>query len=422
MFANAPGLSHGIARVAAVVLGTWPARRVLESPSWSASAPPPDARILEVDSNEIVLPASPYDVAPTPDGCCLFVSLQQQGGTQRSPGAVAVLHRDGEAIRFGHRIQLTAAASGLALVRGGAFLAVAHNHGVVFLDALAARHGDRDPIIKTAHYGQDFQAVQVLESADERWLFVSDEHNRTISILDLDRVTGAVSGTDIVACQIRVDLSPVGMALSTDGSYLYVACEMSRVPAPDLVNWFVWAATLHGNLRRAGTLNTVDLARIADEPSRAVVATTAAGGHPVRVKHSQDRQMAWVTARASNQLIAYSTESPENPAPVAMVPVGPSPVGVAVLDDLGVVLVANSNRFASNAQRETFSVVDIERALTGRPAILGSIPVGSFPREIVVDASQGSIFVTNFGSGSLSVIGVESLRRAVDAARTVSIG
>jgi DNA-binding beta-propeller fold protein YncE len=327
------------------------------------------------------------------------------------------MHRDGDSIRFGHHIPLTAAASGLALVRDETFLAVTNNHGMVLLDALVARDAHRDAVISTAHYGRDLQTVQVLESPDRQWLFASDEHNRTVSVLDLDRLISGATGADVLTCQIRVDLSPVGIALSIDGRYLYVACEMSRVPAPDLVNWFVWAATMHGNLRRAGVLSTIDLEKVSTDPERAVVANTVAGGHPVRVEHSHGHRVAWVTARASNQLKAFSTDKPEAPEPIATVPVGPAPVGLAVLEDLGVVLVANSNRFAATAQRETLCVVDMDLALTGQSAILGHIPVGSFPREIVVDDAGGVIYVSNFNSQSLSVINIESLRHATGTAR-----
>ena len=215
-----------------------------------------------------------------------------------------------------------------------------------------------------------------------------------------------------------MDLSPLGMVQSADGRYLYVTCEMSRVAAPDLVNWFVWGATLSGNLRRAGVLSTIDLAAAIDDPEHAVVAKPIAGGHPVRIQLAADGKTAWVTARASNQLIAFRTEKPESPVSVAATPVGPAPVGLTLLDDLGVALVANSNRFASDGSRETLSVIDLERAVNGMPACLGQIAVGSFPREITVDRYHGLVYVTNFDSRSLTIISIPSIERAVKAARS----
>ena len=314
-------------------------------------------------------------------------------------------------------IPLTAAAWGLALVREESLLAVANSHGVTLIDARKAREPDLDPVVGTAHYGRDLQTVQVLESADGRWLLASDEHNSTISILDLNRASDGEFGADALVSQVRVDLCPIGMALSPDGVHLYVTCQMSRVGAPDLVNWFIWAATLHGHLRRAGVLSTIDLAVAIGDPKHAVVARTVAGGHPVRMKLSHDGRVAWVTARASNQLLAFSTEQPDLPKPIASTPVGPAAVGLAVIEELGIVLVANSNRFAPTRQRETLSVIDIEQALAGRSACLGQIGVGSFPREIIVDARHRLLYVTNFDSQSLSIIPIESLAHAVESVR-----
>lgn len=417
LFANARAVSTAVSRIAAATLGSGPARRLLESPNWGATESPPEGPTLSIASDEIELPGCPFDVTPTSDGRCIFVSLQQPGGNQRSPGAIAVLHRDGDVLRLGHQIPLIAAAWGLSLVRDESLLAVATTHGVTLLDARAAREPDQDPIVGTAHYGRDLQTIQVLESADGRWLLATDEHNSTVSILDLNRATRGEFGVDALVSQVPVDLCPLGMALSSDGRHLYVTCEMSRVGAHDLVNWFVWAATLHGKLRRAGVLCTIDLDAAICNPKHAVVARTVAGGHPVRMDLSRDGQVAWVTARASNQLLAFSTQQSESPKPIASTPIGPAAVGLAVLDDLGVVLVANSNRFASTKRRETLGVIDIERSLAGQPAYLGKIPVGSFPREIIVDARYRLVYVTNFDSGSLSVIPIESIEHAVESVR-----
>ena len=417
LFANARGVSNAVTRMASATLGSRPVRRLLESPSWGTTESPPDGPALPVASNEIELPGCPFDVAPTSDGRCIFVSLQQPGGNQRSPGAIAVLHREGESFRLGRVIPLTAAAWGLALVRDESLLAVANSHGVTLLDARKARNTDQDPVVGTAHYGRDLQTIQVLESADGRWLLASDEHNSTISILDLNRTSDGEFGADALVSQVPVDLCPLGMALSSDGKHLYVTCEMSRVGAPDLVNWFIWAATLHGNLRRAGVLSTIDLAVAIGDPKHAVVARTVAGGHPVRMKLSRDGRVAWVTARASNQLLAFSTEQSDLPKPITSTPVGPAAVGLAIIEELGIVLVANSNRFAPTRHRDTLSVIDIEHTLAGRPACLGQIGVGSFPREIIVDTRHRLLYVTNFDSQSLSMIPIESLEHAVESVR-----
>ncbi len=418
-FANVRVLGDLAARTAVATLAHGPARRWLEEPGWSAPGPAPAGPVLAVEPAEVKLPGCPFQVAAARDGEWIFVSLQRPGGNQRAPGAVAVLRRDGLSFRLERRIELTAAAWGLAWLRDESLLAVANSHGVVWIDARAARRPDADPIVATSHYGRDGYTTQVLASPDGRRLFASDEHGGTVSILDVDRAL-AGDGPGAVACQVPVDVAPVGMALSPDGRRLHVTCEMARASAPELANWLIYAATLRGGLRRAGVLCTIDLATALDDPARAVVGRAVAGGHPVRVRLSSEGRVAWVTARASDELIAISVDDPAAPgAPrsLAHTALGPSPVGLALLEELDVVLVANSDRFAETGTAATLGVVDAGRALAGEEARIGHVRVGSFPREITTDAERRIVYATNFGSGSLSLLSFDSLERAVEAAR-----
>ena len=413
--------SYFVVRIAVAMLGNGAARRFLESPSWGATESPPIRPNLDVDSHEIDLPGCPFDVIASSDGDYVFVSLHQPGGTQRTPGSIAVLRRIGESLCISHQIPLTAAPWGLALVREESLLAVANSHGVTLLDVRAARDPAQDPVVGAAFYGHDLQTIRVLESKDGQWLYATDEHNRTVSILDLRRTSTGEFDAECLVSQVPMELAPLGIVLSPDGRYLYVTCEMCRVAAPDLVNWFVWGATLSGSLRRAGVLSTINLAAAVHDPEHAVVANSIAGGHPVRIQLAADGRTAWVTARASNQLIAFRMEKPESPVVVAATPVGPAPVGLTLLDGPGVALVANSNRFASDGTRGSLSVIDLECAVNGMPACLGQIEVGSFPREISVDRYHGLVYVTNFDSRALTLISIPSIERAVKAARSVPL-
>lgn len=415
-FSNARALSYFVVRIAVAMLGNGAARRYLESPSWGVTESPPEGPLLAVDCEEVLLPGCPFDVLPTSDGESVFVSLHKRGGTQRTAGTVAVMKREGSKLRLQRQISLPAAAWGLALVRNDSRLAVANSHGVALLDTSVAL-SQGDPVVGVAHYGRDLQTIRVIGSADGRWLFASDEHNRSISILDLDRPDNHGFDESSLVNQIPVDLSPLGMELSLDGKYLYVTCEMSRISAPDLVNWFVWGATLRGDLKRAGVLSTIDVPAATEGSQDAVEACTPAGGHPVRIRRDQSGSL-WVTARASNQLIVFGADQPGSPRQLNTVAVGPAPVGLCVLEEIGVILVANSNRFASAGGRETISVIDMAGALKGEPSCLGRIAVGTFPREINVDPRHGVVYVSNFDSENLSVIPIQSIEHAVKLART----
>lgn len=70
-------------------------------------------------------------------------------------------------------------------------------------------------------------------------------------------------------------------------------------------------------------------------------------------------------------------------------------------------LVANSNRFAGGTSPQTLSVVSTQRALAGQSAVIGSIPVGAWPRELASDGQ--SAILTNFLSDSISLIDTAKL-------------
>jgi DNA-binding beta-propeller fold protein YncE len=130
----------------------------------------------------------------------------------------------------------------------------------------------------------------------------------------------------------------------------------------------------------------------------------------VRVVLSSQGDLAWVTARGSNALLAFKTaQLLKDPAHalVATVPVGPAPVGLALIHQGTQIVVANSNRFAGGTSPQTVMLVDVQHALSGASAVLGSIAVGSFPREMSLDGS--TLLLTNYTSKTLSLIDLNRL-------------
>ncbi len=414
--ANAEPLKAIALPLASVLFGNPLARRLLENPGWQSTDLGAAVPQLEVEIEEIALPGAPFAVAASRDGQTVCASIQEPGGNERASGRIAVLRRSGDGLALSHSIELEAAPWGLRLLRHESLLAVANSHGVVLIDAVAARDAAADPILRTLHYGLDYYTMQVLASSDERLLFASDEHNNTITMIDIDRLLDGADAEAIVA-QVPVDVAPVSMALLADGQYLVTTCEMRALRAPEAVNWLAFAATLRGSLRRAGTVCTIDLDLALKDPHRAVISKITAGGHPVRLAKARDGNVLFVSARASDQLLAFDTTKPETPVLRASCPAGPAPVGLAVLEDLGVLLVANSNRFGTGGAPQTVGVFDIDTLLAGRPACLGAIPTGVFPREIHVDQQSGLIYVSNFGAQSLTIIKTASLAGAIDAVR-----
>jgi YVTN family beta-propeller protein len=76
-----------------------------------------------------------------------------------------------------------------------------------------------------------------------------------------------------------------------------------------------------------------------------------------------------------------------------MTPVGIAPVPVTVACDGQLVIAGNSNRFDSGEPSSTLSVID-----ASKDAVIRTIPVGSFPRDILVSRDGRTLLVANFNS------------------------
>lgn len=157
----------------------------------------------------------------------------------------------------------------------------------------------------------------------------------------------------------------------------------------------------------------IDLRRAEARPRHAVVASAAAGCDPVRVATSPSGNVVWVTARESNALLGFSAsrlhDAPSH-ALIARVQVGAAPVGLVVLPSGGRVVVADSDRFYARGRQSGLTVVDTASALAHRPAIVGTIPAGGFPRELSDIPSRHRLMVTNFASDQLESVDTEALR------------
>jgi DNA-binding beta-propeller fold protein YncE len=188
----------------------------------------------------------------------------------------------------------------------------------------------------------------------------------------------------------------VGMAVSPDGRWLYATSEvMAQKPNGDV-----------------GTLTVINLARAETDLAASVVATVAAGCNPVRVITSADGREVWVTARASDDLLCFSAaalQTDPRRALVAIVRVGEAPVGLMLVRNGSLVVVADSNRFGARGASSDLGVVNVADALAGKAAVLGHIPAGQFPREMALEPDGQRLLVTNYASGQLEAVSIPTL-------------
>ena len=261
-------------------------------------------------------------------------------------------------------------------------------------------------------------AVEVATSRDGRYAFVTLEYGRQAAVFNLaDAVSRGFGSADYVG-SIPLGQAAVGLAVSPDNRWLYATSEIAApaqhpvgIRAPAVQSRPTLSA---GQAARAGivpgeppgTLTLIDLQRAETDPAHSVVATVDAGCQPVRVITAANGTQVWVTARASDDVLCFAAAllvtNPSH-ALVAVVRVGEAPVGLTAVRDGALIVVADSDRFSAPGAHADLTVINAAGALDDRPAIVGDIPAGLFPREITA-APNGTVLVSNFSSSQLETV------------------
>lgn len=333
----------------------------------------------------LTLGGRPFAAQPSADGCWLFVSLT---GVQNSTPGIAVLKNEGGGFRLAHVAKVPGQPGGLALSHDGRTLAAAAQDRTLLIDV--AKIEANDPQAVRAEVAGGKGAIYAAFSRDDRLLFVSQERDFGLAVIDVARA--AVTG------HIPLGIAPVGLALSADGAALFATSEIardSRFPkrcAPQTGR--------PGPQQAVGELFLIDVARAATAPEKSVVAAVNAGCGPVRVALSPDGTTAWVTARGDNAVLSFPTASLRGVQPEAkgiVHPVGTAPVGVAVRPDGAQVWASNSDRF-STASQGTLS----EIATAGGPG--RTVASGGFPRDMAFLPDGKTLVVSVFRSGAVQFI------------------
>jgi DNA-binding beta-propeller fold protein YncE len=378
-------------------------------PGCSSAVSP--ARALSTRTGFLRLGGSPFGIATTADGRWAFVD--EVGGHvvahgDGAGGQVAVLADDGFTPRVVRTIGVRGDAVGNSLTRDGRYLLVADgSNGATVVSVHRAETGARDAVLGTLsrHRAQagGGGAIEVASSPDGHYAFVSIEYGGGIAVYDLRAALADDFHKSTYLGTVRLGLAVVGMAVSPDGRRLYATSELA-----------VGTSALGARPRSQfhGSLSVISISQAARDPQQAVLAAVPAGCSPVRVAVSSDGSTVWVTARESNRLLAFSAGkllSDPKHARLAAVHVGEAPVGLALVSGGRDVIVADSNRFGVPGARAELTVVSTAAALAHRPAVVGTIPAGSFPREMAVEPDGQTLLVSNFGSDELEAVDVGAL-------------
>jgi DNA-binding beta-propeller fold protein YncE len=395
--ACSPGQAHPRVRATVTTTPTSPGGALISPGCSTATAKSP--LLGGVRTAMVSVAGNPFGVAVTPDGRWAFVALGTsvevlRTGAVLAPVKVATID-----------VSLSAAAGlggpgallGVTLTRDGRYLLVASGSGAVVISVARAEQGRPDAVLGTlTDPGGGSGAIEVAVSPDGHYAFVTQEDSGRAAVFNLHRALYSGFGAGDFVGTIPLGLSPVGLAVSPDGRWLYATSEVTT-------------RTVRTN---QGTLTVINLARAETDPAASVVATVAAGCNPVRVITSADGRDVWVTARESDDLLCFSAallRAHPARALVAAVRVGEAPVGLMLVRNGSLLVVADSNRFAAAGATSDLTVVNTAAALAGRPAVAGLIPAGQFPREMALEPDGQRLLVSNYQSGQLETVSIPSL-------------
>jgi len=367
-------------------------------------------RLTGIRPQFVTLTGMPFAVAVTGDGHWSFVST----GVGRS---IEVLRAGaGLAPVLAGRVMVPAPVHGEALSADGRYLLAASGSGAVVLRVTRAEHGRAGSVLGTLRSPGGAGAVEVALSPDGRFAFVTLQGSGTLAVFNLAAALASGLHDSGFVGAVRLGVSPIGVTMSRNGQWLYVTTQ-KRDPRAD-----------------QGTLSVINVHRAESDPAASVRSTAPAGCDPGRVITTSGGSTVWVTARASNALLAFSAArllSDPGRALVARVQVGQSPIGLAMLPGDQRILVANSgvrqggqtsqarqtSRARQNSQpgqtpqssQASLAVIDARAALAGRPALVGVIGAGILPREFAVVPGGRTALVTNSASHQLEAVNVSPL-------------
>ncbi|MCJ1356695.1 MAG: hypothetical protein MMC33_006690 [Icmadophila ericetorum] len=364
---------------------------------------PQQKTLNEVRTARFGVPNLPFGLVYAFQKDIAFVSLDSTLG---------VLNTSTFAPSLIHQIPLPAAyvnlggALGLALTKNGQYILVSIGPGLLVVNVARAVAGSPDAVVgalngTTGNQMPGNGAIEVTVSLDDKYAFVSQEYGSipdvtpgNIDVFKLDKPTSNGSVSGIARGYLSLGYAVVGTALSPDGSILYAASEQISISSPQ------------------GSLSVIDVKTLQVNPAEALLSNVPSGCGPVRIIVSSDGKIVWVTARESNHLLAFDAAKlmlDPGEALLASVQVGTSPVGLTFVRSESRILTADSNRFSYPNATTGLSVVDVHAALSGKPAVLGRIPTGLFPREFAVSPDGSVILVADYDSEEIQAVDVATL-------------
>jgi DNA-binding beta-propeller fold protein YncE len=364
-----------------------PAAALVPGCSEAVSAGRPLAAATEVSET---VPGKPFAVTVLAGGRYAVASLASPQGALE---LIAIRPRALIPVRTVSLPAGLGGAFGMAITHDGQLLLVTTETATAVVSIAALEDGARNPVegvLTDAGVGQ----IEVAVTPDDHYAFVSDEDSGGLSVFNLALARERGFGARGVAVGIiKLANGPVGIAISPNGELVYVTTFGAYGPHGKL-----WVINARAAERGAG--------------QSAILGHIYAGCQPVRVVLSPDGSLAWVTPLQSDVVLAFQTSRVLSDPAIALravVRVGAEPVGLVLLNGGQLLVVGDSDRYGIPGG-SAISLVSAADALAGRPAVLGSLPAGQFPRDLSYDAAAGVLLVPNFLSDDVELLSLPTLR------------
>lgn len=375
---------------------------------------------------QIPLPGYPFAAITTPNGRYVFVSMSG------AYNGIAVIRQNATFASFEQIIPTCGGSRGLAMTSDGNYLlaAVANgpscpSGGVQFINVPKAIAGDPSAAMGTVP--TDPSAIEVALSVDNSLVFVSNEYARNVSVINFKKALASGQSANSIIGKIPADDAVVGLAVSSNNRYLYITSELALPTRPfynptSCLNQAASApqapCTIVYNKAPFGTLTVADISKARTNPANSVVAVIPAGCGTTRVSLSNNDEIAWVSARGGNSLLAFDARKiriDPTHALLSTTPVGSNPDGIQTYRNNRFIAVANTNRFEGQCfgKGGTVSILDYSMALRGDggAATVGFFNTGIFPRQWAASPNGRWLYLTELLSSNLAIFPVSSMVR-----------
>lgn len=363
---------------------------------------PAPGKNVKVPSGFTSVPAAnnPFGIQVSHDGKFVFaVTSLTVEVYSRSASSLALTHLFSYTVTVAHM-----GAAGATMTSNGKYLLVAAGSGIVVLDVHDLEAGISPATVGTLTVPGiqgNGGAVEVAVSPDNHFAFVTLKNVDIMATFNLHKALKKGFTSQAFVGEVRLGTNTVGLALSPDGKWIYVTSYAINNP--------------NGN---RGLISVLRLTEAERNTKESIVSQGPAGCMPARVIASPDGKTVWVTARGSNALLGFSAptlRTDPKQALVADVPVGKTPIGIALVNGNSRLIVANTNIPPGHPKQGVapppgnLAVVKVAAALAGKPALLGYIPSGSLPREFGIVPGGRNLIISDNGSLQLQVIDVSKL-------------